>query len=446
MSLRFHESLPALVKVAVAEGVPLDAETIVVRDGAGRLILGRERLPEHGRVEAALKAALGGYAGNVVLITGSTVRRLLRDPTVSEVELDLGEGEQRVVRYADRRIVGMDWLRAPVAPSGGPKRIVFGSLKGGVGRSTALAVLAADLSRAGKRVLAIDLDLEAPGVGFMLLPGSDDPAKDRRPRFGVIDYLLENGLDGVEDDDLYDFIGVSPFHEGSIEVVPAVGRVTDEHPETMIAKLSRALVEDRGANRVESVSDQVRQMVERMAARANYDAILIDARAGMAEITAAPLLGLGAELLLFGTNQTQTFRGYAFILSHLVSISDFSNLTPALDWRQRLSFVQAKAPASSSKRAPFRERLYEMCATILYDEERLDAAGQVIPAEFSPVPNETGPGVPHDALHIQYHPDYDAFDPLDDNTQLDAEVYGGPFDTFLGRAWKILGFDREVKP
>jgi len=81
------------------------------------------------------------------------------------------------------------------------------------------------------------------------------------------------------------------------------------NPEMMIAKLSRALVEDRSANAVVSISDQVRQMVERMAARANYDAILIDARAGMLRLRAAPLLGLGAELLLFGTNQTQTFRG-----------------------------------------------------------------------------------------------------------------------------------------
>jgi hypothetical protein len=87
-----------------------------------------------------------------------------------------------------------------------------------------------------------------------------------------------------------------------------------------------------------------------------------------------------------------------------------------------------------------------MCATILYDEERLDPAGQVIPAEFSPAPNETGLGVPHDALHIQYHPDYDAFDPIGDNTQLDAEVYSGPFGAFLERGWKILGFEREVMP
>src|SRR3954447_3243293 len=118
MPLRFHESLPALVRAATAAGVAFDRETIVVRDGAGRLVLGRETVPEHGRVEAALRAALGGYAGNVVLIAESTVRRLLMDPTVSEVEIDIGDEQPRVVRYADRRIVGMDWLRAPIAPGG----------------------------------------------------------------------------------------------------------------------------------------------------------------------------------------------------------------------------------------------------------------------------------------------------------------------------------------
>ena len=192
-----------------------------------------------------------------------------------------------MIRYADRRIVGMDWLQTSAPSSAGPRRLVFGSLKGGVGRSTALAVLAADLSRTRKRVLAIDLDLEAPGIGFMLLPSSEDLAQDRRPRFGVVDYLLENGLGGIEDEDIYDFIGVSPFHNSSIDVIPAVGRETDEHPGLMIAKLSRALVEHREAERVIPLAEQVHKMIERFAARADYDAILIDARAGMAEITAA---------------------------------------------------------------------------------------------------------------------------------------------------------------
>jgi Mrp family chromosome partitioning ATPase len=441
--LRFHESLPAIARVAVKQKIPLDLDTVIVRDGSGRLILAREKVRDPRQLEDALRKELKGYAGAVVLITGTPVRRLLADPSVKQVDIDLGADTHCTVKYADRRVIGMDWLSQPLAPPcEGPKRLVFGSLKGGVGRSTALAVLAADLARHGRRVLAVDMDLEAPGIGFMLLPGSDEIALDRRPRYGVIDYLLEQGLGGINDEELYDFIGVSPFHDGAIDVIPAVGRETDERPATMIAKLSRALVEDREGDRVVSVAEQVRKMLERFASRSRYDVVLIDARAGMAEITAAPLLGLGAEVLLFGTDQPQTFRGYAYILSHLVSVSDFSTLTPETDWRQRLSFVQAKASAASSKRAPFGSRLYELCANQLYETERLDARGELVEANFAPAPDETGPGVPHDALHIQFHPDYDAFDPIGDITQLDPEVYRGPFGTFLERVWQILAFQK----
>lgn len=444
MAVRFQESLSRLVAVAKAEGVPLDRDTVIVRDGSGRLILAREEIFEAARVEAALRAALNGYAGAVVLATGSPVRRLLGDPSVKEIDLNDDQGGLCSIRYADRRVVGMDWLHAPIAPEKGAKRIVFGSIKGGVGRSTALSVLAADLARSGKRVLAIDMDLEAPGIGFMLLPGSTDLALDRRPRFGVVDYLLENSLGGISDEELYDFVGTSPFQGGSIDVIPATGRDTDEHPASMIAKLSRALVEDRSADGSISVAEQVHRMIGRFALRAAYDAILIDARAGMAEITAAPLLSLGAEVLFFGTDQPQTFRGYAFILAHLVSISDFSIMTTEMDWRRRLTFVQAKSSASSGKRASFREQLYELCAEQLYEREGLESKGQVVSANFAPAPDETGVGIPHDATYIQFDPDYDAFNPIGDRTQLDAEVYRGPFGAFLERAWQLLDLKRGV--
>src|SRR4051812_16178325 len=42
--------------------------------------------------------------------------------------------------------------------------ITFYSFKGGVGRSMALANIAVQLARRGKRVLAVDWDLEAPGL------------------------------------------------------------------------------------------------------------------------------------------------------------------------------------------------------------------------------------------------------------------------------------------
>ena len=317
MTLKFHESLGCLVTEAATAGVAFDDSTVVLRDGEGHLTLARESLPGVAGLTANMQRVLGAYASIRPVIDGRLAAILVKDPTAVPVSVLLPDGP-RTVRLIDRRFVGSDWMMPPAPAEVGPPRLVFSSLKGGVGRSTALAVLAADLARHGLKVLAIDLDLEAPGIGSMLLDESDDPMQDRRPNYGVLDYLVENGLGGIADDELFDFIGFSPFLDGSVEVVPVVGRVTDQHPETMLAKLSRAHVEDTGATGQLSLARQVSEMVNRFAALAQYDAVLIDGRAGLAESSAPALLALGAEVLFFGTDQPQTFRGYRYLFSHLL--------------------------------------------------------------------------------------------------------------------------------
>ncbi len=49
-------------------------------------------------------------------------------------------------------------------------RLVFHGIKGGVGRSTAIAMLAYHLAKKGKNVLLIDFDLESPGLSGLMLP------------------------------------------------------------------------------------------------------------------------------------------------------------------------------------------------------------------------------------------------------------------------------------
>lgn len=432
----FDDSLDILVDVLSAAGVPLDSGTVIVRDGQGRLLVARRIVADEARVETAIREKLGAYAAPIPLVTGNLAETLLDDQTVRTLLI----GGRRV-RYADRRIVGADWLSPPAEPPGdGPPRLVFGSIRGGVGRSTALAVLATDLARDGRRVLVVDLDLEAPGVGFMLLPGGSGAAEDRRPRYGAIDYLVENGLGGVSDEDLFDFIGISSFGEGRIEVLPAVGRVTDERPESMLAKLSRALTEDVGESGRTTVLEQVRGMLDRFVRRRRYDAVLIDARAGLAESTASSLLGLGGEILLFGIDQPQTFRAYRYLLAHLSTFLD----PDAADWRRRITFVQAKAPSTESQRAPFRDRLYELCAEFLYDAEGLED-GSLVPVDFHPAPDERGPGVPHDSAFVRNDPTYEAFDPIGDRSRLEPEAYRGPFGAFLERARELLAaFEPEA--
>lgn len=99
-------------------------------------------------------------------------RSILYEPSLDEVkqgascfEVDGFDG----VTVVDRLAVETDWSKiAPVAP--GAPRIVFFSIKGGVGRSTASAVAAWSLAQSGKRVMVLDLDLESPGLSSSLLP------------------------------------------------------------------------------------------------------------------------------------------------------------------------------------------------------------------------------------------------------------------------------------
>lgn len=74
------------------------------------------------------------------------------------------------------------------AMSGG-RIITFYSYKGGTGRSMALANVAWILACAGKRVLIIDWDLEAPGQHRYLYPFLED--KELESTAGVIDFLTD---------------------------------------------------------------------------------------------------------------------------------------------------------------------------------------------------------------------------------------------------------------
>ncbi len=201
-------------------------------------------------------------------------------------------------------------MAPPVLEPGEIPRIAFVSIKGGVGRSTALSIAATHLAQAGLRVLAVDLDLEAPGLGATLLK------PEELPTYGVVDWLVENGLSGTDGTFRADCIGKSSLLDG-ISVVPAFGSQTLAHPADALAKIARASLEDIRNGTPLPFRDQLREMLESFEATGDYDVVLIDGRAGLHETTAAPVLGLGAKVLLFGINEPQTFQGYAFLLAHI---------------------------------------------------------------------------------------------------------------------------------
>lgn len=432
MQPRYDESLSILIKASLAEGIDLAADdTVILRNASGRLGIVFKEEKTSNNFSDRLRCELGAYALPEVVLPAALFD-VIKSSGVRVTVYPVGD-DYVTINLVDRRVVGMDWL-ADLAPlPEGPPRLVFGSLKGGVGRSTALAVLAADLAQHGRKVLCVDLDLEAPGIGTMLL--RETLKDDRRPKYGALDYLVENGLGGVEDDELFDYVGISHFANGQIHVVPAVGRVTDDNPGNMIGKLARGLTEDIGPTGRLSLAVQIRKMVDRFVGRNEYDAVLIDARAGLSETTASTLLGVGArKFLLFAVDQPQTFRGYRYLLSHLGQTLGFSDPN---DWRAHVGFVQSKAQDKVS-REKFRENLLKLCEEFLYDADEGEAAAD---PPFNFPFSTVGADVPHDAAYVEYHPTYEAFDPIADGTVLEPEAYRGPFGAFLDRGWEILGLE-----
>src|SRR6266567_2920614 len=237
MKTTFDTSLRALIDGLRRSLTPDEIQNgLVLRDSSGRLaFFARDAIPEQRQaaLEISLRASLGAYLRDDLPIADSStpgVEPLLNDSGI----LQLVEGELRI-RLLDRRIVGADWVRGPVPAivDDEQRRLVFASLKGGVGRSTAIAVVAADAYRRGRNVLVIDLDLEAPGIGSLLLDA------DRTPAFGTLDYLVQTGLQDVDAGDLDEFIETSALTDGAglVHVIPFVGTRTKEAPANYIAKL-----------------------------------------------------------------------------------------------------------------------------------------------------------------------------------------------------------------
>ena len=178
LAIRFDDSLPKLVAILNAEypGELAAADPIVIRDFEGRLgVILKIPTTEIDRLNSAVAEGLGPYARPEDPVRGrdaAGISRILEDAHDAPVLKIEGVN----LRLLDRRIIGADWMARPVLKPGKIPRIAFVSIKGGVGRSTALSIAAAHLAQAGLRVLAVDLDLEAPGLGATLLKPDELPA------------------------------------------------------------------------------------------------------------------------------------------------------------------------------------------------------------------------------------------------------------------------------
>jgi hypothetical protein len=424
---RYDDALPkyaALVRNVLGENGPLD--NYFLRDASGRLTLILTQKIRDSERKRLLQGAkkLKPYVGNDQSALASPEDLL--DPKLSEPDVGVFEridhkNFRGFVRVVEHRIVGQDWLEPPRKPiEGVPPIMVFASHKGGVGRSTALAVASSALAENNYNVLVVDLDLEAPGLGGMLLRSK------QLPKYGTLDYFVEGGLGSIGDDFLNDMIAVSPLTKGrgSVHVAPAIGARGEANPQNTLGKIARAYLEvsDLQGSVQQSFLDRARALIKSLSQRSRYDAIFVDARAGLNETTAASVLGLGADVLLFGVDSPQTFTGYRYFLSYLQRFRPDESTDD--DWRARFRMIHAKASADPKMQADFRTRSFELFADTLYDlEEGIEESS------FNFDYDDTA--APHFAWPILNDSNYFEFNPLAQTTQLNKEVYDRTFGAFL---------------
>ena len=431
MTIYFDDSLPVLVAAITNNcGATALEAGVALRDTKGRLsfyLATPIDEDQRASLSATLSEALGPYARIDRVIAGVDdfgVADLLDSPDIVPVT---AAGKR--VRLIDRRLVGADWLREPANPkTTGAPRLVFSSLKGGVGRSTALAVVAAHAASRGRRVLAVDLDMEAPGLGAMLLNESTTP------QFGVIDALVERALSPLTSELIRDLVGASTLSgRGRVDVVPAFGARSLQNPADVLAKIGRAYGEIvREDGKVETVLDQVAAIIDSLEENSRYDMVLIDARAGLHEIAAAALFGLGAEILCFGADEPQTFQGYRALFSHVARYSRHKSVEN--EWLSRVNLVQAKAPLDADLRAEFRRR----CERMLRGDIIEDSQSTVpLPDGFSDVSwdesvSDADLGLTEGAstteiLSVAFDAIFVNFDPLRKKDQLAESAYQNAF-------------------
>ncbi|MBN9496894.1 MAG: hypothetical protein J0H39_09065 [Alphaproteobacteria bacterium] len=428
---RYDDALPLFTQLVLNHlGEEALAKNCFLRDAEGNLtFVHRDELPSSklSRLSHDAKLTLGPYLSGQPVCTPF---ELLDDELVNlsndKLEFVSGEGFEIFVRLVERRIVGQDWVRGISPPiKGAPPIVVFASHKGGVGRSTALAVAAAEFASRGHSILAIDADLEAPGLGEMFI------LENEQPEFGVLDYFVENGRGTVDKNFLKQMLAPSALTRGrgNVLVVPAVGRRCRRYPQNVIGKISRAYLDDMSSDGRHSLTllDQMRRMIKDLCARQKFDAIFVDARAGLNETTAATVQGLGAEILLFGVDTPQTWDGYRYFLAHLAR---FKPEDKSEDWRFRLKMIHAKATSDRNSEARFRDNAFELFAERFYDEiDESDAQRDDGSLAFGfDLDDRTAP---HYAWPIKMNKKYYEFDPVDHPQQLDREQYFDVFGEFI---------------
>lgn len=209
-----------------------------------------------------------------------------------------------------------------------PFVVTFYSLRGGVGRSTALAHTARLLAEQRKKILCVDMDFEAPGL-VSLFGCEEESGEDK----GVVRLLLD--LDQEDDPDIARHL-IRVTEEHDLYVLPA-GNVGPNY-----ARQLRLL--DPNAWYHEE-QNPLRLLMKKLRKDLPFipDAILIDARTGITPMSGPLLFELADMAIIHFFPHPQSRRGTELLVRGLLSSTTYRDADPR--FTPEVRFIASPIPA-----------------------------------------------------------------------------------------------------
>ncbi|MBE2318439.1 tetratricopeptide repeat protein [Solirubrobacter sp. CPCC 204708] len=218
--------------------------------------------------------------------------------------------------------------------------ITFYSYKGGTGRTLLLANIASLAARMGRRVVVVDADLEAPGLGYKLF--------ERPPTHsdGLVGWLRDYFATGEPPATLSDFLidvpVTDPFvHGGWIRLITA-GRAPSVNYFQQLAylKLDERIATGVGVDAFVELKRQITEDIE-------PDLLLIDARTGISSTNRVSTRVLADHVVALSLDTPEQLEGTRSVMRSLTPLTSMSG-GDSLGLHVVLSRVAARTPDVSA--------------------------------------------------------------------------------------------------
>ena len=386
-------------KIKAWEGHPFLKEVTLIRDVFGHvavLISGIDLNQSHlDALSVDLKTALDYYFAGRVYYKEKVKPNDLEKRVINEIERlrrqDHIDGDCTWYKL-ERTIAKKAWLdqagdRQPAwgydqaCAAEKPKIVSFYSFKGGMGRTTSLAASALLLAQKGYNVLAIDTDIEAPGLSSFFFD-------DSRIVRGTVDFFVEYQANESYVPDMRDYLievedeTLKEEISGGVFILPA-GQTDDSY----LSKLARIdyqdMITDGMRNTIIRLMEYAVNFLQQKGKKVDY--ILLDARAGFHDMGGVITFQIPHGVVLIGRDNRQSWSGIREAIT--LAGTTQKGLIPFILVDSMCDVIPSIA---KQQRESFKEKAYTFCCDLYY-------------LESEPLPGLEAADEPHTPVYIPYN-------------------------------------------